>query len=202
MNIKIISSIPKLLKMHISSCCALTKKGKRCKNRREHYTTSGFCLYHKNRNGIHYDTGNDCSICLNKIKNPIKMFNCPHEFCTDCIYEWMYFNNSCPCCRRIIDFSQINKAKLYGLVNKKIIIVYKYTYDSSVLTDYEYSLIISNYSDELRFEINKEYLISEWEFIKNNNTNKKIFNKMPYYFSEVVVKYNNNIDNNIIFTIG
>ena len=113
----------------------------------------------------------------------------------------MYFNDSCPCCRRTIDFSQINKAKLYGLVNKKIIIIYKYTYDSSVLTDDEYSLIISNYSDELRFEINKEYLISEWEFIKNNNTNNKIFNKMPYYFSEVLVKYNNNIDNNIIFTI-
>ena len=55
-----------------------------------------------------------CSICLNAIKDPIRL-NCNHTFCHQCIYNWycecnskkdtdnviIEYNNPCPKCRKL-----------------------------------------------------------------------------------------------------
>ena len=44
----------------------------------------------------------DCSICYNNFRNPIKINNCNHIFCEECIYAWLSQKNSCPICRQYI----------------------------------------------------------------------------------------------------
>jgi signal recognition particle receptor subunit beta len=52
----------------------------------------------------------------------------------------MYRKKSCPNCRKPIEYYQISKARLYGMVHKKILYVYKYIFDSSVLNQTERTL--------------------------------------------------------------
>jgi len=40
----------------------------------------------------------DCSICLEEIKD-IKILECGHYFCNECITESLKTNNKCPVCR-------------------------------------------------------------------------------------------------------
>lgn len=47
-----------------------------------------------------------CPICLEECKNPIKVDNCNHLFCKQCIDKWYYMNNkTCPFCRREVTYS-------------------------------------------------------------------------------------------------
>ena len=41
----------------------------------------------------------NCSICLNYFKDPIKLNFCKHLFCSKCIYKWNQYSNICPICR-------------------------------------------------------------------------------------------------------
>ena len=197
-----------------TQCCALTKKGKRCKKRKEHYSISGFCCLHHHPNGKHYVTENDCPICINNIKNPLRLDKCGHEFCTDCINTWMYRKNSCPNCREPIEYYQVSRALLYGMVHKKVLYIYKYTFDSSVLNQTERELFFNNAlymsitglsGDMELFELNKEYSFIEWERIKKNMRNtylKAIYNKIPHTFAEYISDYTEEYSaSNLIFTI-
>jgi hypothetical protein len=44
----------------------------------------------------------DCSICLEKIEGKICILNCEHSFHFNCIKKWVYEDNSCPECRKIV----------------------------------------------------------------------------------------------------
>jgi len=46
-------------------------------------------------------TTNNCSICMDNLKNPI-MLDCTHLFCGSCIMKWILTNKNCPYCRKNI----------------------------------------------------------------------------------------------------
>ena len=44
-----------------------------------------------------------CSICQgDEMVQPIKLHNCKHIFCEDCIAEWLERDNTCPLCRAVV----------------------------------------------------------------------------------------------------
>ena len=49
---------------------------------------------------------NDCSICLESIKEKVVILDCQHGFHRECIIKWE--RNSCPYCRQVIDKSVSN----------------------------------------------------------------------------------------------
>jgi len=52
-----------------------------------------------------------CPICLDDIKDPIKMGGCTHVFCKACITESVMHNNmNCPYCRSNVGLDVISKA--------------------------------------------------------------------------------------------
>jgi hypothetical protein len=186
--------------MDLNKCCAINNSNKkRCKNKKSPYSHTGFCTLHITRNAEHYKTDTDCSICLIEVKNPYILKSCNHMFCTNCIFNWLYYNNTCPCCRTVVYGPQITRAVLYGMVNNHISYVYKYTFDSAVLNESEYSLIIEY------FEINKEYYFDEWnnkKIILETLNLEYIYEKMPYTFQEYIMSYNKNfLKNNTLFII-
>jgi hypothetical protein len=48
----------------------------------------------------------DCSICLESNSNMIT--SCNHQFCKDCIEDWIQIRKYCPCCRK-----RMNKSNLF-----------------------------------------------------------------------------------------
>ena len=40
-----------------------------------------------------------CSICLNEPEDPVKLVECGHVFCSECLYRWIIDHPSCPFCR-------------------------------------------------------------------------------------------------------
>lgn len=56
----------------------------------------------------------NCSICLNKLKNPVLEPNCNNIFCSSCLITWLSKNNSCPLCRE-----KIHMDKLVYITEKK-----------------------------------------------------------------------------------
>lgn len=48
--------------------------------------------------------GEECSICLDELKYPIRKTKCDHYFCDQCIKEWLQIKPICPNCNR--DFSE------------------------------------------------------------------------------------------------
>jgi len=45
----------------------------------------------------------ECVICLNNIKDDIKITDCGHIFHNKCLYEWVKIKNKCPTCRICFD---------------------------------------------------------------------------------------------------
>ena len=88
-------------------CTALTKgyetdrvrrMGPRCK--RNCADGTDFCKQHNPVNKLDDAT---CAICLDDIKNPLKL-GCAHVFCKECISETVLHRNTrCPCCRATFD---------------------------------------------------------------------------------------------------
>ena len=60
------------------------------------------CLFKKkNKFKMAYKSVNDCSICLEKMKqkNKIKFLKCGHVFHATCIKKWNNITKTCPICR-------------------------------------------------------------------------------------------------------
>ena len=53
-----------------------------------------------------------CSICQEKTKEEIKLIDCTHEFCEQCIKQWVQIKPTCPNCRRNITEQQ--EIELFG----------------------------------------------------------------------------------------
>jgi hypothetical protein len=77
-------------------CTSSTRAGRRCK--RASVDGADFCTQH---NPLDDST---CAICLEDIKNPLKLKWCSHVFCKECISQSvLHANVKCPCCRETID---------------------------------------------------------------------------------------------------
>lgn len=48
----------------------------------------------------------DCVICLQKIKDK-SITPCNHEFCRECILQWVIRKHNCPICRRFLTTKSI-----------------------------------------------------------------------------------------------
>lgn len=112
----------------MSRCIAFTKSGKRgmgprCK--RNCADGSDFCKQHNPLTKMDDVT---CAICLDDIKNPMKL-NCVHVFCKDCISETVLHRNvKCPCCRGTMNPDIIHEC-LRVKVGKKMADKFKLDYD-------------------------------------------------------------------------
>jgi hypothetical protein len=49
------------------------------------------------------DEKQSCPICLDNVNAMHTVLGCNHAFCTKCIDEWKRRENTCPCCRKLID---------------------------------------------------------------------------------------------------
>ena len=49
----------------------------------------------------------NCSICLNKIVNPVLESNCNNIFCSSCLLTWLSKHTSCPICRKTINVQKL-----------------------------------------------------------------------------------------------
>ncbi|KAJ6220674.1 hypothetical protein RDWZM_006486 [Blomia tropicalis] len=45
---------------------------------------------------------NRCPICLETIERRATAYDCGHQFCYDCISQWMQQRNRCPLCRQVV----------------------------------------------------------------------------------------------------
>ena len=201
-------------------CCALTKKGLNCKNKKIPYSSIGFCvLHHEKKDTRHYNSGIDCPICMEQIINPLKLELCNHYFCSKCISQWMYAHKTCPCCRKEATFRELVKATFYGFINKELVYTYRHVYNSTTLSNNEYSLLITDSESDsqnihnvqnvqnilnTKFVINKEYPEDEWFVIKNYITScslDSIFCKMECKSIEIVRTTLENVEINTFIII-
>ena len=53
-----------------------------------------------------------CSICQEKPKEEIKLIDCTHEFCEQCIKQWVQIKQTCPNCRS--DITEQHEIELFG----------------------------------------------------------------------------------------
>ena len=194
----------------VETCCALTVKHKRCKNKKEYCSPTGFCVRHNKMRGVvHIKTDIECSICINPAVNPKKLGNCVHSYCTDCINKWLYHHNNCPCCRTQCRDQEITNAVLYGVVNLHIMYIYTYTFNASVLDELDYLLIINHDLEEeyidTKFLLNKEYSFNEFNKIRNNirkNGLNFVYKKMRYIVSQYIIDYDKKFSyHNVLFVI-
>ena len=92
-------------------CTAITqhakrRNGHRCTRKCQEGTD--FCHQHNPLNKLEDKT---CPICLDDIKDPIKMGGCTHVFCKKCITESvMHENLTCPYCRAHVGENVVSKS--------------------------------------------------------------------------------------------
>ena len=102
-------------------------KGPRCTRKCSEGTD--FCFQHSPLNKLEDKT---CSICLDEIKDPIKMGGCTHVFCKGCITESvMHSNMNCPYCRANVGMDVIAKA-FEIKIGKHMALAFKLNVDVSV----------------------------------------------------------------------
>ena len=88
-----------------------------------------FCFQHSPLNKLEDKT---CSICLDEIKDPIKMGGCTHVFCKGCISESVIHSNmNCPYCRANVGMDVIAKA-FEIKIGKHMALAFKLNVDVSV----------------------------------------------------------------------
>ncbi len=133
-------------------CKGITQKGRRCKLR----CLEGVCHIHCG-NKINDSV---CSICLNTPKSKI-VLECSHEFCKECIYQWMLqedYNATCPMCRTVI----LNKKEFfeYAFLNKHYIRMSKHEVNISDMdqSDLDMLLLVGIYPGGYLTE-------SDWDYI-------------------------------------
>jgi len=68
------------------------------------------------------DRDNECIICFNDMNDAtmITRLSCGHKFHTDCIRDWLSFNNTCPVCKRppLTDIKILQKRSFENYKNR------------------------------------------------------------------------------------
>ena len=97
-------------------CSATTQQGTLCK--KNHIVNSPFCLVHNREEPLTFST---CGICLENTSKNIMLINCDHQFCKDCIYRWLFDNDTCPMCRTKVVFEELLIAREYCILKGIVI---------------------------------------------------------------------------------
>lgn len=196
-------------------CCATTLKGTRCKNKQDFNIFNGYCNTHKLIPLTNYNKSDRdiCSIChIDKIEDPVKLDNCNHYYCVECINIWLYDNNNCPICRTVVSPIETRRSTVYGILNNQILHIQKHTYSTTGIDDFELSFFIntvnsiivkdfSEYRDEYVLSPGKVYFKYNWETIVRAICTSTqlidIFYKFELKKENLVKKYNytNDMDN-------
>ena len=154
-------------------CCATTTKGKRCTKKK--LFSNDFCQVHMVKPLVL------CSICY---ETPIKtdsqkLKNCNHEFCKECINDWLLITPSCPNCRSEIDSIEKGICYFYGKKNNKIIDIkfIRYFINEPVLDE---KLLFMEYFTSF-FNFNQYYTFPQWtiimDYLKSDELIHSIFLK-------------------------
>ena len=120
---------------------------------------------------------NNCPICIEPIKKPLKLKNCNHSFCSKCITTWLTQANSCPCCRSEVT----NYEKAYSLKINDLVVISHITYSLDILTyEEKESFKIKTASF---INIGQEYFLQQWKlykllYIDQDNELINIFQKL------------------------
>ena len=62
-----------------------------------------------------------CNICFDDIKpNMLVNTPCGHTFCSDCFFEWMKENYTCPCCRTLVIKREENQQRVLSVNRAEI----------------------------------------------------------------------------------
>ena len=110
----------------MTRCQAITVSEKRCKLKCKNI----FCHIHCKQEIFETNIVKEvkfvkekeiCSICLDPLKSSMKLANCAHSFCGNCIKPWICSNASCPNCRKDVNLEEKVLGYNYGLKNKILI---------------------------------------------------------------------------------
>ena len=47
----------------------------------------------------------ECSICYSVLDVDVTIMRCEHKFHRNCINEWLKYSNTCPLCRRVMEYN-------------------------------------------------------------------------------------------------
>jgi hypothetical protein len=154
--------------MKKNRCCAITIKGRVCKNNKK---DSSFCNIHRDNE--------TCVICLEHLKKPKTLTNCSHKFCEKCISKWLYLEQTmtCPLCRSYVSCSEDIDAFEYCFNNK---IISRIKICSYIILNEELKEYITRV-----LNFNSDYTYDEWEIFKNYlSLNQEMYNL--FYSSELI----------------
>ena len=57
----------------------------------------------------------NCSICMDAMKEPAGLSGCTHMFCKNCIFEWSKRQDTCPNCRAPFEHIQFGRRRIMAL---------------------------------------------------------------------------------------
>jgi len=173
-------------------CHGITVIGRRCKLK----CGSDFCHIHNDQTKKVKKQKEQCSICLDPLKSPLKL-SCDHSFCRECIQTWICNTPNCPYCRKIVNDSERDMSYDHGLRNKILIQATKI------------KILISDCTTEELDMLRQEIDIYKGSFINEELLQIKecfsIIKKLPqikilvYFKCSTLEFYNYTLKNNIYY---
>jgi len=155
-------------------CMAITGRNTCC--RRINNFVSEYCNQHDNIIQEQPEF-QDCCICLDSINIPVKLDNCIHSFCRNCIYKWIVSNNTCPTCRSIVPMETCNTALRSLLFTEYLIDIQFVEYSVTTLNPEE--LIIFNNHFGINFKYFTPYnMLKYYQLLNLVEPVKGIFDKI------------------------
>lgn len=138
-------------------CSGITSKGLVCKKK----CVNAFCNLHKSSVTF------DCGICLEESNRFKRTLDCSHNFCNDCICEWICKSSdpTCPMCRSKITNEEILNYSTYWGIYKG------YIYTGTLC---KIDLKLSEHYDEL---------INHFNFPINVGITEKMVNEYLHFVS-------------------
>lgn len=141
-----------------------------------------------------------CKICYENQKELIT--KCGHQFCLNCIREWMNIQNICPYCRSDLNYNQIIESYIYNCpkrINRSLIakIKNKFLQDeiakylNDIAEEYNYERKIKIYEAFNKFLYKNRYYLKkiEQKLGSDNKFVKVIIQKTLYISKDYIPSY-------------
>lgn len=144
----------------------------------------------------------NCSICLEKITNPVMEPNCQNVFCGKCLLKWLDSNRTCPLCRSDVKNNQLiyigedNKTSYYTDSENKKILTKVDTVIEIIKSNPKGKFIISSSWNQSFIPIRNILYKNNIDFIEiKGNTNTRHKNIINYKKGNVKVVFLNSAFN-------